>query len=191
MAAAMAGAGDGWCGVMWCDVVCDGIMTMLACLLCSTIQEALPQIQAELTQEAAAAAAAAGGGNGSVEKVEKVEKVENKGLVDIFVSDLVPHREDELIEEVVRPMLSRSIGGGGNTGGGGGGGGRLVRAGALIVLTFKAKATRGFSEQSCSDAAESKAAKLEADGLLQAGRTRVLHLMANRRRERTLVGFAA
>jgi hypothetical protein len=184
MAAAMAGAGDGWCGVMWCDVVCDGIMTMLACLLCSTIQEALPQIQAELTQEAAAAAAAAGGGNGSVEKVEK-------GLVDIFVSDLVPHREDELIEEVVRPMLSRSIGG--TTGGGttGGGGGRLVRAGALIVLTFKAKATRGFSEQSCSDAAESKAAKLEADGLLQAGRTRVLHLMANRRRERTLVGFAA
>ena len=66
-----------------------------------------------------------------------------------------------------------------------------MRAGALIVLTFKAKATRGFSEQSCSDAAESKAAKLEADGLLQAGRTRVLHLMANRRRERTLVGFAA
>jgi hypothetical protein len=185
MAAAMAGAMAA-AGAM-AGVVCDGIMTALACLLCSTIQEALAQIQAELTQEAAAAAAAAGGGNGSVEKVEK-------GLVDIFVSDLVPHREDELIEEVVRPMLSRSIGGntgGGTTGGGGGGGGRLVRAGALIVLTFKAKATRGFSEQSCSDAAESKAAKLEADGLLQAGRTRVLHLMANRRRERTLVGFAA
>ena len=27
-------------------------------------------------------------------------------LLDVFVSDLVPHREHELVDEVVRPMLS-------------------------------------------------------------------------------------
>ena len=65
---------------------------------------------------------------------------------------------------------------------------RLLRKGALVVLTFKAKATRGFTEARCSDLALEQVRRL--DSLLEPGRTRVLHLMANRLRERTIVGYA-
>lgn len=114
----------------------------------SKIQDALPAITVELT--------AAG------------------RQLDVFVSDLVPHDQGELMD-VVRPLLASTP--------------RLLRKGALIVLTFKATATRGFTEDGCSDLAEEQVRKL--DGLLEPGRTRVLHLMANRLRERTIVGYAA
>ena len=52
-----------------------------------TIQEALPKIAAELAADAASGA------------------LPSRQL-DVFVSDLVPHREHELVDEVVRPMLS-------------------------------------------------------------------------------------
>ena len=120
-----------------------------------TIQEALPQITAELTEDAAAG--------------------KSSGLLDIFVTDLVPHREEELIEEVMRPLLSATP--------------RIIRKGALVVLTFKARAMRGNSEAGVQKIAEDQARKL--DGLLEVGRTTVVHLMANRLRERTLVGYAA
>jgi 23S rRNA U2552 (ribose-2'-O)-methylase RlmE/FtsJ len=94
--------------------------------------------------------------------------------VDVFVSDLVPHTEGELMD-VVRPLLTSTP--------------RLLRKGALVVLTFKAKATRGFTEARCSDLALEQVRRL--DSLLEPGRTRVLHLMANRLRERTIVGYAA
>ena len=63
---------------------------------------------------------------------------------------------------------------------------RLLRKGALVVLTLKVKATRGFTESRCAEAAEAQRMKLE--GLLEG--MRVVHLMANRLRERTLVGYA-
>ena len=94
--------------------------------------------------------------------------------VDVFVSDLVPHTEGELMD-VVRPLLTSTP--------------RLLRKGALVVLTFKAKASRGFTEAGCSDLALEQVKRL--DTLLVPGRTRVLHLMANRLRERTIVGYAA
>ena len=62
---------------------------------------------------------------------------------------------------------------------------RLLRKGALVVLTLKVKATRGFTESRCAEVAEAQRMKLE--GLL--GGMRVVHLMANRLRERTLVGY--
>ena len=52
-----------------------------------TIQEALPKIAAELATDADSGALPS-------------------RLLDVFVSDLVPHREHELVDEVVRPMLS-------------------------------------------------------------------------------------
>ena len=55
-----------------------------------------------------------------------------------------------------------------------------------MVLTLKVKATRGFTESRCAEAAEAQRMKLE--GLLEG--MRVVHLMANRLRERTLVGYA-
>ena len=62
---------------------------------------------------------------------------------------------------------------------------RLLRKGALVVLTLKVKATRGFTESRCAEVAEAQRMKLE--GLLEG--MRVVHLMANRLRERTLVGY--
>ena len=55
-----------------------------------------------------------------------------------------------------------------------------------MVLTLKVKATRGFTESRCAEVAEAQRMKLE--GLLEG--MCVVHLMANRLRERTLVGYA-
>eukprot|EP01065_Artemidia_motanka_P033154 TRINITY_DN40115_c0_g1_i1.p1 TRINITY_DN40115_c0_g1~~TRINITY_DN40115_c0_g1_i1.p1 ORF type:complete len:499 (+),score=103.87 TRINITY_DN40115_c0_g1_i1:82-1578(+) len=107
------------------------------------IQEALPEIAAD--------AAAVG------------------RVLDVFVSDLCPHEEDELLS-VVKPLLE----------------GTLVRPGGLVVLTFKL--THGHSVSTWDKMAREQAACL--DRYLQPGRTRLLHLMANRTRERTLVGYA-
>ena len=43
---------------------------------------------------------------------------------------------------------------------------RLLRKGALVVLTLKVKATRGFTESRCAEVAEAQRMKLE--GLLEA-----------------------
>ena len=47
----------------------------------------------------------------------------------------------------------------------------------------------GFTEEAFNRQAEQEVAKL--DGMLQKGRTTLVHLMANRIRERTLIGYAA
>ena len=59
------------------------------------------------------------------------------GQIDIFVSDLVPHKEGELVDEVVLPLLQAEP--------------RRLRTGALIVLTFKGTKSRNFSEAVSQD----------------------------------------
>ena len=59
------------------------------------------------------------------------------GQIDIFVSDLVPHKEGELVDEVVLPLLKAEP--------------RRLRTGALIVLTFKGTKSRNFSEAVSQD----------------------------------------
>ena len=112
-------------------------------------QEALPMIAAEL-------------GRGDDQQQQ---------LVDVFVSDLVPHRKRELTEVVVSALEAR-----------------LLRPGALLVLTFKGTKSRGFSEATWSEEVAEEAAPLMQ--YLEEGTVRVVHLMANKLHERTLIGFA-
>ena len=56
-----------------------------------------------------------------------------------------------------------------------------------MVLTFKC--ARGYTEAAWEKIARAQVAQL--DGLLAPGETTVLHLMANRLSERTLVGYLA
>mmetsp|Transcript_7703 Transcript_7703/g.21611 ORF Transcript_7703/g.21611 Transcript_7703/m.21611 type:complete len:88 (-) Transcript_7703:17-280(-) len=63
---------------------------------------------------------------------------------------------------------------------------QLLRPGALVVLTVKGEAVKGNSQKRlCTDAAFPAAKELQAhcDGV------QVLHLMANRELERTIIGF--
>ena len=119
----------------------------MPCLL----EVALPAIAAELQS--------GDGGSG---------QTGNGRQLDVFVTDLCPHRENGLVE-IVTPLFTWSP--------------PLLRAGALVVLTFKA--LKGHSERSWAAQAQAQADHLS--GFLVG--TRLLHLMANRKGERTLVGF--
>ena len=87
---------------------------------------------------------------------------------DIFVTDMCPHAENELLD-MLKPLLRSG----------------LMRTGALVVLTFKCG--KGYSEAAWEAIARAQVAQL--DGLLTG--VTVLHLMANRLSERTLVGYVA
>ena len=89
--------------------------------------------------------------------------------LDIFVTDLCPHHAEEL-HSILQPVLSG-----------------MLRPGGLLVVTFKFGT--GYTEEAFDKQAAQEVAKL--DGLLQTGRTTLVHLMANRIRERTLIAFAA
>jgi 23S rRNA U2552 (ribose-2'-O)-methylase RlmE/FtsJ len=89
--------------------------------------------------------------------------------LDIFVTDLCPHHAEEL-HSILQPLLTG-----------------MLRPGGLLVVTFKFGS--GYTEEAFDKQAAQEVAKL--DGLLQTGRTTLVHLMANRIRERTLIGYAA
>ena len=89
--------------------------------------------------------------------------------LDVFVTDLCPHHSQEL-QEIVQPLLRDG----------------MLRPGGLVVLTFKFGG--GYTEESFDKQAAEQASQLE--GLLEPGRTTLVHLMANRLRERTLIGYA-
>lgn len=84
---------------------------------------------------------------------------------------LVPHRKRELTEVVVSALEAR-----------------LLRPGCLLVLTFKGTKSRGFSEAAWSEEVAEEAAPLMP--FLEEGTVQVVHLMANKLHERTLIGFA-
>lgn len=86
--------------------------------------------------------------------------------LDVFVSDLCPHNREELVE-VGRAVLSSGI----------------LRSRGLVVLTFKMG--MGHSEATWDKLAREDAARL--DEWLED--CQLIHLVANRSRERTLVGY--
>ena len=91
-------------------------------------------------------------------------------VLDIFVTDLCPHHPREM-QDILQPLLRDG----------------MLRPGGLVVVTFKFG--QGHTEAAFDKQAAEQVAQL--DGLLQKGRTTLVHLMANRLRERTLIGYAA
>ena len=94
--------------------------------------------------------------------------------LDVLVCDMFPHNSSELVD-VLRLLMGATP--------------RLIRRGALVVFTFKA--LTGCSEATWDLLAREFVEEIEKEGWLQEEKTRVLHLMANRARERTLVGYCA